>query len=157
MKKSSTCLAKQEIAEAAKEAVSLIALQVKDAAQVIATAAANAKAITMANKEEANGTIDHDFLLTFSAEVKTRLDQLQATMAEIKDGTAKRIADLEKEKLAITESYPVLYKKTVDDSLEDKEKRIRVLEGSVTKIMTWGSVFVVLLGIAEFIISRVYR
>ena len=35
----------------------------------------------------------------------------------------------------------------------DKEIRIRVLEKNITKIMTWGSALIVLIGVLEFVIQ----
>lgn len=48
----------------------------------------------------------------------------------------------------------VVYKDSVQKSLDDHETRLRVLESSVTKVITWGAAGVLILGIAEFIIGK---
>lgn len=64
-------------------------------------------------------TLDHDLLI----ELRTEMRNIRADIKELKDGTAKRIDDLEKEKADKKELQ------TVQDKLnEDIETRIRVLE-----------------------------
>ena len=69
----------QLIADAALNATKLLAVQAQDAEKV----------------KNIKGVDDHDFLLTFSAEVKTKLDAISNDIKELKDGTAIKIADHE--------------------------------------------------------------
>ncbi len=46
--------------------------------------------------------------------------------------------------------------KTVVESHADHEKRIRVLEVNVTKILTWGTIGLALIGIIQFVLSKYF-
>ncbi|MDO8554366.1 MAG: hypothetical protein Q7S22_06155 [Candidatus Micrarchaeota archaeon] len=117
-----------EIQRAAQEAVHVIAEAANAASKTVAQAAAEAAKI--ANSKNSN---DHDFLLTFSSEVKTKLDVIFTAIKDLSDGTAKRISDLENEKLSVKDSYPVLYKAGVDQYILDHGIRLSKLETNNTR------------------------
>lgn len=77
--------------------------------------------------EETKNMSDHDLLITMHEQIRGLKDDIK----EIKDGTSLTLAD--------------------------HETRLRKSENSITRIMTWGSAGVLLLGILEFIISNFYR
>jgi hypothetical protein len=113
-----------------QQAKHTIALAAEDAVRTIAVAASTA------NSTKGN---DHDLLLR----VDTKLDLLTTTVNQLQDGTAKRISTLEAEKLNVNDSYPVLYKKGVDDKLADHEVRLGKLETFNTRValMLSGGIF----------------
>ena len=115
-----------------QQAKHTIALAAEDAVRAIAVAA------SAANDTKSN---DHDLLLR----VDTKLDLLTTTVNQLQDGTAKRISTLEAEKLNINDSYPVLYKKGVDDRLADHETRLNKLETTNTRftVMISGGIFAI--------------
>lgn len=73
-------------------------------------------------------TGDHDFLLTFSSEVKVRLDNINDTLIKLSNGTASQIAALE-----------MKTEKNTND---------------ITKIMTFGTALIIFVGIIEFVINK---
>jgi hypothetical protein len=75
----STEQAKHEIASAAKDAVAAIA-------------AAAAQAARVADISRGN---DHDFMLTFTSEFRTKIDMLINEVKDLKEGTTSRINNLE--------------------------------------------------------------
>lgn len=159
MKKTSISEAKNEIALAVKDAGTLIAKQAADAVQVIAAAAATALKV-----DNVKGIGDHDSITTLIETVSglnlrfsEKFDELKADIKDLKDGTATRITKLEAEKLNTADSYPVLYKADVDKKLDELEKCSKAHAEKITIIMTWGSVAVLLVGVLEFIISRLWR
>lgn len=46
--------------------------------------------------------------------------------------------------------------RTLTDCTEDHESRLRTVETNITRILTWGTAFVVLAGIVEFLIQKFY-
>lgn len=122
------------IADATLNATKLLATQAQEAAKVVNT----------------KGADDHDKII----EVLVKMDGIKNDIKELSDGTATRITTLENEKLNTKDSYPVLYKAGVEKTCQDFEERIRSNTTRITQIMTWGSAAVVLLGIAEFLISK---
>ena len=67
---------------------------------------------------------DHDLLITMHEQIKG----IKADIKELKDGTSIQ--------------------------LHDHETRIRNNETNITRIMTWGSAGVLILGIIQFIIGK---
>ena len=147
-KKTSTIEAEEKIAQATKDAGTLLAKQAEDAIKVIAAAAAEALKVQNVKTEG-----DHDLII----KLDTKMDALSVDIKDLKEGTAERIANLELQKLNIQDSYPVLYKAGVEKMFDDHENRIRINTGRITQIMTWGAALMVMLGIAEFIISRLWH
>lgn len=47
--------------------------------------------------------------------------------------------------------------RTLTDCTEDHEERIRTVETSITKILTWGSALVVAVGILEYFADKFFR
>ena len=156
---------KNEISGAAQDAVRLIAQAAKDASATIASAAGEARSVLAHNAADAaqvvitknaNGDSDHDILTSFRAETKVQMETISKDIKEIKDGTTKRIDDLEKEKLNMKDSYTELYKKDSDKVHEDLEKRLRNVESVIVRIVTWGSAAMLALGILEFVINHYF-
>ena len=112
----------KELAAAAKDAQSLLASQASDALKVISDAAAKQLEITATQSKG-----DHDFMLTFSAIVNTKLDQLFSAVKEVTTNTTGKILALEQGKLDKCDSYPIRYQKEVEEISTDHEKRIRSL------------------------------
>jgi uncharacterized Ntn-hydrolase superfamily protein len=111
-----------------------IAEAAKEALRVISSAAATALTVT----KSANGN-DHDLLQRLDQKV----DQIQSD-----------VSDLKKDKSVLvnqTEHSEVV------KCVNDHETRIRYAEKSITKILTWGSVAVVLIGIIEFVLNLYIR
>jgi len=82
--------AKQSITLAKEEARQVLAQEAADAKKAINAAAAEAIKVVGTQK---NG--DHDFLLTFSTEVKGKLDGLIASVKDLSTGTAARLDRVE--------------------------------------------------------------
>ena len=148
------------VADAAAEAIKAIAAAKEAANRDIAVSTAEAQRVLLTRADQTAKTLtvggvnDHDFMLSFTAEFKTKLDFLIGQVAELKDNNAKRINDLEIEKLNCRDSYPVLYKKDVEEKLADHEKRIKVGEITDTRILAYGAALIVAMGILEFIIGK---
>jgi len=155
MKQSTT----KDMSRAAAEALKLLSDASNKQLGVIADAALQATKLLASQAAEAQkvttikGQDDHDFLLTFSSEVKTKLDTISGDIKDLKDGTTARIESLETEKLNIRDSYPVLYKEEVEKRFDDQEGRIRINTGRITQIMTWGSAFLLILTVGEFLLK----
>jgi hypothetical protein len=156
---------KWEIERSTEEAVKAISAAAGEAVKTITSAAGEARTVVSADVAEAakvlanknnDGTSDHDFLLTFSAEVKTKLNAISDDIKELKDGTSTRIAALENEKLNTRDSYSVLYKTAVETTFKDHEDRLRSNTTRITQIMTWGSAGIIVLGIAEFVLNLLF-
>ena len=81
------------------------------------------------------------------------MEGLKADIRELKDGTTKRIDTLECEKLNTHDSYTALYKKDVDTVQTDHETRIRSNEKNITRILTFGSVIIIVVAVIEFLIN----
>lgn len=142
-----TSQAKHEIENAASEAVKVIANAASEAAKVVANATAEAAKVVNASNSD-----DHDLLV----ELKTKMEDLKSDIKELKDNVAERVKTLEEEKLNTRDSYLVLHRKGVEDHFTDHEIRIRLNEEKLTKIMTYGSALIVVVGIVEFLISKFY-
>ena len=91
---------KSEIAEAAQDAVKLIATATAEAAKTIANAASEAKQVVANNAataaqalvvKNADGVTDHDLI----TRLDVKLDNLKVDIADLKSGTSNQIADHE--------------------------------------------------------------
>ena len=102
--------------EEAKDAISKAEERAKKA---IADAAAEAMKVRNAEHDG-----DHDLLIRLD----TKLDQLATAVKELQDGTTRRISNLENTKLDVKDSYPILYKETVDRRLNTQGLDIETLK-----------------------------
>src|ERR1039458_436052 len=118
---------RQAILLAAGDAVKLIASSAADAVRGIADAAGQARMVVAANASEAakvlnarnaDGGSDHDLLTRLDVKV----DGLGTQIKDLTSGTATRIAALEINKLDSKDSYPLVYKPSVDAEFTDHEK-----------------------------------
>lgn len=80
--------------------------------------------------------------------------EVRSDIKEIKDGVASKIAALEQEKLNTKDSYPVLYKIGVEKRLDDLEKESKTQGLTITKIWSYGTAVIFVVGIIEFFISK---
>jgi len=128
-----------------EQAKHMIAVAAEDAVKTIANAAATAAKVNSA--KDGN---DHDLII----EIRTVQTTMLSEIREIKDGTAKRISDLENSKLNITDSYAQLYQPTVDRRLASMTTDIETLKDNKTRItlmLTLGiSLLVILFGLLSF-------
>lgn len=85
---------------------------------------AAAEALRVINATTLGGGGDHDLIIRLD----TKMDDLKADIKELKDGTAIKI--------------------------DKHEERLGIAENKITKIMTWGSAGLFLLGILEFLINK---
>lgn len=150
----------QEIAQAARDAVKTLADAANSATKDISTAAGGAvkvladaagEAAKVVSVNRASGQNDHDLLI----EIKTRLEGLTNTIREEGDGIRSRVRDLEIGKLDASDSYPNHFKSIVDNQIKDHENRLRENSTAITKLMSYGSALIVLVGIFEFIIGSI--
>jgi hypothetical protein len=130
-------LATEKLAKLADTATTAMASAALDANKLVASQAATAAAVV----DTKHGN-DHDLIM----EVRTMQNVMLGEMREIKTGTSQQIIDLQERKLDAKDSYPVVYKKGVDDCLSDYSKRINDLE--IAKIR-----LVLAVGIASTIMS----
>lgn len=149
MKSTSAKEAKADIAEAAKNAETLLAKQTEEAIKVIAAAAAEALKV-----ENNKNSGDHDLILEMKTELRIKFEQVFTQLDEVKNLTTKRIEDLETKKVDIGESYAVLYKADVDKAIEEGKKDSAANSKNITIIMTWGTAFVFFLAVVEFVINK---
>lgn len=105
----------------------------KDALQILSEASnLQLKTIASAAADAINvvntkGANDHDLLV----ELKTKMIELKEDIKELKDGTTAKI--------------------------EKHEVRLCSVENSITQIKTYGTVAVILIGIAQFILGKVWK
>ncbi len=140
--------ATKSIANAAESAAKLIANNAESAAKVVANA--EAAALRVANVK---GPDDHDLLIR----IETRMEGLKADIKELKDGTSKRIDELEVGKLDSHDSYTALYKDSIDTIHKDFEDRIRSNEKNIIRIMTFGTLLVLLAGVVEVFLNLLIK
>lgn len=113
-----------------QEAIRAISTAADDAVKTISQAAAAAKSVVSANAADAAKVLsvansgDHDLL----QRVDQKVDGLVTDVKTLNDGVTTKIAD--------------------------HETRIRLLETGLTKVMTFGSALIILVGIVEFFISK---
>jgi hypothetical protein len=157
---------KNDLADAANDAVKLIAEATSKATAAIASAASDAAKVVAENALTAAKVVadragadragaislmeDHNLLVR----LEEKIEGIKTDIKDLKDGTSQRISTLELCKVDIKESYPSVYKMAVDKELDDHEDRIRITETNITRMMTWGSVAIVLLNIIMGIIIR---
>jgi len=127
---------KSEIDKSAAEAVKVIAQAAEEAAKVIANAAA--EAIKIATTNNAKHDDDHDLLI----ELKVQMSGLKEDIKELGNKTEAQVK--------------VMSEGTVID-LSDHEKRIRELEKSVTRILTYGSAIIIVLTLLEFLLTKIIK
>ena len=152
MQKSTTTQAKEDIRVAAENALKLVnqaagenarllASAISDASKLLASQAESARQVVATQASEAlkvtnqNTSSDHDFLLTFSSEVKSELKAIRADIKEIKDNTAQRIDNLEKDKLDVKDSYSLIYKIAMDKKIETLETSTLALVSSRNTVL----------------------
>jgi hypothetical protein len=112
---------------------------------------------------EENGGNDHDLLI----ELRTEMRGLRQDLKTLSDGVSTRVTNLENTKLdkvdakeefkrmsdlAEAKAREIFNTKTDED--KDHETRLRLVETNVTRIMTWGSVSLIILGIAQFLVGK---
>lgn len=103
------------------------------------------------NPEQAQHASPETAIAVMSRDIhymKESLGRLETLFADSLKNNVTRAELVEKEK--DLERYKAEAAKCTDDH----EKRIRALEVTVTRIVTWGSAGVLALGIAEFLISK---
>lgn len=140
-----TSAATKTIADAATLAAKALASAASDASQLITH---NAEEVARVLNQQRGS--DHDAIVRISE----KIDSLRVDVKDLKDGTASRIATLENEKLNIKDSYPVLYKKAVEDFIVEANTRMRKLEEGYTQVKTFGIAAMILLGVVEFVLNK---
>lgn len=147
---------KHELAEAVSSATKTIAEAASSAVKAIADTAASASSLVVHNAEEsAKGLMmqrssDHDAIVRISE----KIDSLREEVKGLKDGTAKRIENLECEKLNRNESYAHLYKKADDDFKVEMYNRIKQLEEGHAQVRMLGIAAFAFLGVLQFVIDK---
>ena len=143
-----TSEAKTEIASAAAEAVKAIAAATEAAAKVISSAAGEASKVVTTNASqtaktlEVRGSDDHDRLVVLD----TKMDAISDQIKDLRDNNTKRIDELERTKLDISDSYEVKDMAGNLKRMEDCTLRITELEISKIRIT-------VMIGIASGILT----
>ena len=154
---------KHMLAKAAEDAIAVISTATEKAANTIAESARTASSVLSAaaaaaaaaaqekNKDKSSG--DHDRIVVLD----TKLDAISNQITKLDDGMARKVEQLENEKLNTRDSYPVLYKAEVDRCIADHESRIRTNTSRIIVFSTVGAALLVALGIAEFIIGKIWK
>ena len=143
----------------AAEAVKLINNAADQAATVIANAAQSASKLLASNAIDANKVLtsnqghDHDLLV----ELKVRMEGIREDIKNLSGANEKRIDALEREKLNVSDSYDSLYKPKLEASLQDIDMRVRFIERKVTQITTYGTGLLILLGLIEFLVGKIFK
>lgn len=138
---SSTSRETQDISQAATAA--------KTAADV-AIALATKAAATADALASAKATSD-----TAAALVASDISHIKADIADIKQTQKDNAGEMKKaveDLLARDEQY--VRQATHQKVIDDHETRIRSNEANITKILTWGSIAVVILGLVEFALNK---
>lgn len=112
---------------------------------------------------EENGNNDHDLLI----ELRTEMRGLRQDLKALSDGVSTRVTNLENTKLdkvdakeefsrlaALAESKAKEIFNTKTDEDKDHEARLRTVETAVTRILTWGTVLLIILGVIEFLVGK---
>lgn len=120
-KRVNSALIQGDIEKAAKNARSIIADAAAEAVKVLSVATSEAIKVT-----QVKGMVDHDLLI----ELRTTQQMMLIEIREIKDGTSKRISDLEVNKLNIKDSFHEQYKDEIDKSISDLQLKVSELEKS---------------------------
>ena len=111
------------------------------------------------------GGSDHDAITTLVGTVANldkrfteKFDELKSDIKDLKDGTAQRITNLENEKLNIRDSYPVIYKKGVDEMLNNHQNIINGLQTERTKItVLLGVASTIMMALLGLLISHLFK
>jgi hypothetical protein len=82
-----------------------------------------------------------EFNIKFDAHEQRDIDRFETILQQFKDGI-KSLSDKMDE-----------MRRDVMSQVSDHETRLRAVEVSVVRVTTWGTILVVLLGIAEFTLS----
>lgn len=122
----------EKISNAAAEALKLVARETAEAAKVLASSAAEALKITSVRNSE-----DHDLLIG----LKGQMDRLSIDIKDLKEGTSRRISDLEDDKADKRE-----FEELKKDIYGSREKRIRSLESKVANYFITLSIYTVAVG-----------
>ena len=107
---------------------------------------------------------DHDSITTLVGAVSSleknnneKFADIKADIKDLRDGNSVRLDRLEVEKLNICDSYPAMYQKGVEKTLDDHEKSIRNNTGRIIKIMAYGTALLIGIGILEPIILAFFK
>jgi MoxR-like ATPase len=137
----------------------MIAAAARDAVDTIASAAAQAVKVTSLQNSN-----DHDAFIDLVGSVRhidekftEKFAEIRDDIKEIKDGTASRIACLEAEKLDVKDSYPLVYRKGVEDTLNAHELMIADHSHKITQILAYGSAMLVGMAIIEFLVNIYFK
>lgn len=126
------------------DAIRMIAEASREAAHVIANAAAEALKV----KERADSSNE-----VAIARLDTKVDGIRNDIQELKSGTAGRIDALEKEKNDKDDSYIVLFKASVDKNFLDIYTRLVALETSKIRQNTTMGIGIALLSLLVGLLS----
>ncbi len=134
----------KSLEDAQDRALEVINSAANKAAQVIADAAAEAlKASSIKSSE------DHDLLIRLSEQIK----QLSNDVKELKDGTSKRIDDLERDKADKKE-----FEELKNSVYVANEKRLRALENKVSNFWVTVSIYTIAIGgLAGLLIAHITK
>lgn len=90
---------------------------------------------------------DRDLLV----ELRTEMIGVRADIKDLKDNFSARLAVLEAQKMEKLDAEKLFG--NIGQGFSDSEKRLRKLEVGYARIMTWGSAALLVLGIAEFLVT----
>lgn len=95
---------------------------------------------------------DHDLII----KIHTIVERLVVDFKDIKDNTVTRIENLELHKANKIDLALEIEKieKKVAKTDQDFEDRMKKQEISTTKIITWGSAGLLVLGVVEFLVAK---
>lgn len=94
-------------------------------------------------------------LTTHFGYLRRDVDQNKIDQKKGFDDTQKSLDSIIKRLDGLTDGYATKADFTkIQEPIADHEKRIRVLETSITKVMTWGTAGILLIGVIEFIINK---
>ena len=134
--------AREDIKSAADDAVRVISMAAEAAAKVVENAAG--EAVKVVNLK---GADDHDLLIS----MKEQLRRLSEDIKELKDGTARRINELENNKADKDD-----FEKLKTDVYINREARIRSLENRTASYMiTFGLYTVALTGLIGLVVFHI--
>lgn len=142
-----TDLASEKLAKAADAASSAVASATIDANRLLAS-----QATTAAKVVDVKQGNDHDLL----TRLDTKVDAIIVQIEKMDNNSARRIDNLEVEKLNCRDSYPVLYKKDVEEKLADHEKRIKYGEITDTRLMAYGVAILFILSFAQWLVGKYF-
>lgn len=139
-----TLKAVQVIAESSHVAAEMIRKAAEEAQVVVADAAATSVKVLHLKSAD-----DHDLLI----ELKTRMEGLKADIKDIKDGTTKRITDLENGKADKDE-----FNKLCDEVHTKREDRLKRVEAATSKNWIYLVLYTLLTGgLATLLITHLFK